>query len=247
VVTQGWLVLSGNFAWLNALTMLCAVAAFNNAALAAVLPFAHAPALSAPPAWYNAVLLALTALVLVLSYAPARNLLSRRQLMNFSFNPLHLVNAYGAFGSITRVRYEIIVEGTSATGLTAAAEWVEYEFKGKPGNPRRIPPQVAPYHLRLDWLMWFAAMASPQEHPWFIALLVKLLQNDRATLKLLRSNPFRDAPPAFVRARLYRYRYGSARERRETGNWWMRDLVSDYMPPVRIARDDSKGPEPNRK
>ena len=24
-----------------------------------------------------------------------------------------------------------------------------------PATPRRLPPQVAPYHLRLDWLMWF--------------------------------------------------------------------------------------------
>jgi len=240
VLTQGWLVLSGNFAWLNALTILCAVAAFNNAALGAVLPFVQVPALSAPPAWYNAVLIALTAVVLLLSYAPARNLLSRRQLMNFSFNPVHLVNAYGAFGSITRVRYEIIVEGTSAADPTTPVAWREYEFKGKPGNPRRIPPQVAPYHLRLDWLMWFAAMASAQQHPWFIAFLVKLLQNDRATLKLLRTNPFPQAPPTFVRARLYRYRFSTARERRETGNWWMRDLVSDYMPPVRIASDDAR-------
>jgi Lipase maturation factor len=240
VLTQGWLVLSGNFAWLNALTILCAVAAFNNAALGAVFPFVHVPALSAPPVWYNAVLLALTAVVLVLSYAPARNLLSRRQLMNFSFNPVHLVNAYGAFGSITRVRYEIVVEGTSAIDLTTPVEWVEYEFKGKPGNPRRIPPQVAPYHLRLDWLMWFAAMATPQEYPWFIAFLTKLLQNDRATLKLLRSNPFPEVPPAFVRARLYRYRFSTWRERRETGNWWMRELVSDYLPPVRIAREETR-------
>src|SRR6202165_1747349 len=235
VLTQGWLVLSGNFAWLNALTVLCAVAAFNNAALGAVLPFVHAPALSAPPAWYNAVLVALAVVVLVLSYAPARTLLSRRPLMNFSIHPFHLVNAYGAFGSITRMRYEIMVEGTSATDPTTPVEWVAYEFKGKPGNPRRIPPQIAPYHLRLDWLMWVAAMASPQEPPWFIAFLVKLLQNDRATLKLLRTNPFPHAPPVFVRARLYRYRFSTARQRRETGNWWMRELVSDYMPPVRIA------------
>jgi hypothetical protein len=247
VLTQGWLVLSGNFAWLNAVTIVCAVVAFNNAALGAVFPFLHVPALTAPPAWYNAVLIALTALVLVLSYAPARNLLSRRQLMNFSFNPIHLVNAYGAFGSITRVRYEIIVEGTSATDLTATVEWAAYEFKGKPGDPRRIPPQIAPYHLRLDWLMWFAAMGSPQEHPWFIAFLTKLLQNDRATLKLLRTTPFPHGPPAFVRARLYRYRFSTSRERRETRNWWMRELVSDYMPPVRIAREDARGTESNRK
>ena len=41
-----------------------------------------------------------TALVLVLSYRPARNLLSREQLMNYSFDPLRLVSTYGAFGSI---------------------------------------------------------------------------------------------------------------------------------------------------
>jgi len=84
------------------------------------------------------------------------------------------------------------------------------------------------------------SLSSPQEHPWFIAFLVKLLQNDRATLKLLRTNPFPKVPPTFVRARLYRYRFSTSRERRETGNWWIRDLVSEYMPPVRIARDGSR-------
>ena len=236
VVTQGWLVLSGNFSWLNAVTIVCAVAAFNNDALSALLPM-HVPTQIPPPGWYEGVLIGLTVAVLILSYWPARNLLSRRQLMNFSFNPYHLVNAYGAFGSITRVRYEIVVEGTAASDPTeAGTTWSEYEFKGKPGNLRRIPPQVAPYHLRLDWLMWFAAMSSPAQHPWFVPFLIKLLQNDTPTLKLLRQNPFAHAPPAFVRARLYRYRFSTTRERRETGQWWMRDLVGDYVPPVRLSR-----------
>jgi len=235
-VTQGWLVLSGNFSWLNAVTIVCAVAAFNNDALSTLLPM-HVPTQIAPPGWYEGVLIGLTVAVLILSYWPARNLLSRRQLMNFSFNPYHLVNAYGAFGSITRVRYEIVVEGTAASDPTeAGTTWSEYEFKGKPGNLRRIPPQMAPYHLRLDWLMWFAAMSSPPQHPWFVPFLIKLLQNDPPTLKLLRQNPFPHAPPAFVRARLYRYRFSTAGERRETGQWWMRDLVGDYVPPVRLSR-----------
>jgi len=235
VVTQGWLVLSGNFSWLNAITILCAVAAFDNGALSTVLPI-HVPALAAPPLWYDGVLMALTLFILVLSYQPARNLLSRRQMMNFSFNPYHLVNAYGAFGAITRVRYEIVIEGTSATELDEAAVWIEYEFKGKPGNLHRLPPQVAPYHLRLDWLMWFAAMSTPADHPWFIPLLIKLLESDRPTLKLLRGNPFPHAPPTFVRARLYRYRFTTPPEWRETRNWWARELAGDYVPPVRLAR-----------
>src|SRR5439155_19311305 len=100
----------------------------------------------------------------------------------------------------------------------------------------RIAPQMAPYHLRLDWLMWFAAMSSPAQHPWIEPFLIKLLQNDTPTLKLLRQNPFAHARPAFVRARLYRYRFSTARERRETGQCWMRDLVGDYVPPVRLSR-----------
>src|SRR4029453_12182497 len=33
------------------------------------------------------------------------------------------------------------------------------------GDPRRRPRQVAPYHLRLDWLAWFAAMSSAGAPP----------------------------------------------------------------------------------
>ena len=39
-----------------------------------------------------------------LSYPVVINLFSSRQVMNTSFDPLKLVNTYGAFGSITRER-----------------------------------------------------------------------------------------------------------------------------------------------
>src|SRR4029079_9733853 len=136
----------------------------------------------------------LAAVVAVLSINPVLNLMSSRQMMNTSFEPLHVVNTYGAFGSITRTRNEIVIEGTDDPDVTATTKWKSYEFRGKPGDPSRLPPQIAPYHLRLDWLMWFAARASPYDHPWFAALLVKLLEGDRDALSLLRSNPFPDRP-----------------------------------------------------
>ena len=114
--------------------------------------------------------------------------------MNASFNALHLVNTYGAFGSVTRERHEIVIEGT-ATTPTAETGWQEYEFRGKPGDPRRLPRQFAPYHLRLDWLMWFAALSPAYAEPWFTASGRRLLEGDRATLRLLRHNPFPDEPP----------------------------------------------------
>lgn len=156
VLTQLWLVLSGNFSWLNWTTIVLALSAIE-------FPTTP-PHVAGPPLWYEIVVLAVAAGLVALSYRPARNLISRRQVMNRSFDPLHLVNTYGAFGSVSRVRHEVVVEGTADPVPREDSEWKEYEFKGKPGDPRHWPRQYAPYHLRLDWLMWFAAL-SPRTPP----------------------------------------------------------------------------------
>jgi Lipase maturation factor len=237
IVTQGWLVLSGNFSWLNAVTMTLAFSALDNRILETVLPASPPALLPDPPAWFGSLTLALAGIVAILSWWPVRNMLSSRQAMNLSFNRLHLVNTYGAFGTVSRERHEVVMEGTDASAITSATDWQPYEFKGKPGDPRRRPPQVAPYHLRLDWLMWFAALSPGYAEPWLPRLAAKLLEGDEATLRLLhrRGNPFPDRPPAFVRARLFRYRYSTRAERRANGAWWVRTEVGIYLPPVRRA------------
>lgn len=227
IVTQAWLVVSGNFAWLNALTMILAIPALDFS----LSPLAQ-PAALAMPLWYVGVVIAAAALIVVRSYQPARNLVSRRQLMNYSFDPLHLVNTYGAFGSVTKERHEVVIQGTAESEPGPDTAWREYEFKGKPGDPYRRPPQIAPYHLRLDWLMWFAALSPALGGQWFRPLVSKLLENDPATLKLLRHNPFPEEPPAYIRARLYRYRFTDKQERRDTGAWWHRSPIGEYLPPV---------------
>jgi hypothetical protein len=234
-ITQLWLVLSGNFSWLNWLTIVLALSVVDWS-----LIIGAPPATAAPPAWCVAVVLAVTALVVALSYWPARNLLSRRQLMNYSFNPIHLVNTYGAFGSITRTRQEIVIEGTAEPDITPDTMWKEYGFKGKPGDPNRLPPQIAPYHLRLDWLMWFAAMSPLYAHQWFLRLVAHLLIGDPTILRLPRLNPFPDNPPAFVRARLYQYRFTTGAQRRRTGAWWQRSLIGEYLPPVTIRQAERR-------
>ncbi|KAE8763366.1 lipase maturation factor family protein [Georgenia thermotolerans] len=222
VVTQGWLMLSGNFAWLNFLTMLLAFSAVGDGALDRLLPWsvgtqAHEPT----PAWFAVVVLAVTALMVVLSYWPARNLVDRHQRMNASFNRWHLAGAYGAFGSITRRRDEVVVEGTEDDD-PFTPDWHEYEFKGKPGRPGRLPRQWAPYHLRLDWGMWFLALGSPSQHRWFTVFLLRLLEADRPTLGLLRHDPFAGRRPRYVRARVFRYRFSTWEELRRTRQWWQR-------------------------
>jgi hypothetical protein len=177
----------------------------------------------------------MTALIVFLSYWPIRNLFGRHQLMNFSFNRLHLVNTYGAFGSVTRRRKEVVLEGAEAE-RPGEEDWRAYEFYGKPGDPRRRPPQIAPYHLRLDWLMWFVALAPAYGDGWLLPLLRRLLEGDRSTLRLLRGNPFPAAPPRWVRARLYRYRFTTGAERRATGAWWSRELEGTLVGPLGLRR-----------
>jgi len=232
IVTQLWLVASGNFAWLNWLTIVLGLSVLPDDWLAPVLP-AHHPAAGTPAA-YAVVVCVLTAVVLVLSYWPVANLLSRNQRMNTSFNRWHLVNSYGAFGNVTKIRYEVVVEGTRGELLGPGTHWEEYEFKGKPGDPARRPRQFAPYHLRLDWLMWFAALSPAYAERWFGTLAQRLLAGDRHVTRLLRHDPFGDDPPRYVRALLYRYRFTTRRERAETGDWWVREPVGEFLPPARL-------------
>jgi hypothetical protein len=237
ILTQLYLVVSGNYAWLNWVTIVVMAAAIADPVLQAVVPglaTVPASAFAPTPAWFTAAVLALTLLVAVLSWFPVRNLLSPRQAMNASFDPFRLVNTYGAFGSVSRLRDEVIVEGTDAEVVEPDTTWREYEFKGKPGDVRRMPPPYAPYHLRLDWLMWFLPLSSRYGERWFVPFLVRLLEGDRQTLALLRGNPFPDRPPRFVRALLYRYRFTTWRERRETGAWWVRTQIGEYVQPIRL-------------
>jgi len=234
-LTQLWLVFTGNFAWLNWITIVLAFSRISDRVAHWVLPVIPIDwgSGATTPIWWVVPVLAVTLLLVVLSYWPIRNLFSRRQLMNASFNRWQLVNAYGAFGSVTKRRFEVVVEGTLDEVPGDDAEWREYEFKGKPGDPLRMPRQFAPYHLRLDWLMWFLPLGSVHE-PWFYAFLGKLLEADRVTLRMLRAEPFGGLRPRWVRAWLYHYRFTTRQEKRRTGAWWVRDSARVVIPPVSL-------------
>ncbi|WP_405218617.1 lipase maturation factor family protein [Agrococcus sp. Ld7] len=245
ILTQLWLVLTGNFAWLNWATIVLAFAAIDDRAVSWLLPSWPAEHSYAPtPLWFSILTVVVFVGYLWLSIPAVRNLLSRRQLMNASFNRLRLANAYGAFGTVTKVRDEIVIEGTLRQQLTGSDapgddDWVEYTFKGKPGDLRRVPGWFAPYHLRLDWMMWFLALGS--RGPWFRALLAQLLEADPPTLRLLGADPFNGERPAWVRARVYRYRFATRSERRATGQVWMREDRGLLVDPVRRRSGDGFG------
>jgi hypothetical protein len=141
-----------------------------------------------------------------------------------------IVNGYGLFRVMTKDRGEIVIEGS-----TDGIEWLPYEFKWKPGDLKRAPGWCAPHQPRLDWQMWFAALEAPEQNPWLVGLIVSLLEGSRDVTGLLARNPFQDKPPHYIRAMFYRYRFTSSEERRQTGAWWKRQELREYLPT--ISRD----------
>ena len=239
ILTQLWLVVSGNFSWLNWLTIVLAFTTLSDGMLQAVFGWsANATAtvigvsVGAQPIWFGVLVILAATLVALLSIEPVKNLLSRGQLMNASFNPLHLVNTYGAFGHVTKKRYEIVVQGTNDDPNDPTAEWHTYLFKGKPTDPAARPPQWAPYHLRLDWQMWFAAMGPYYTNPWFVVFIKKVLQGQSDVITLLHHSPFGYDAPRYIRAQWYLYRFTTPEEKRETGRWWHREYIDEYLPPI---------------
>jgi hypothetical protein len=152
--------------------------------------------------------------------------------MNTSFDPLELVNTYGAFGTVGQERLNVVFEGTMDDDTSAKANWKPYIYKGLPVLLNKRPPQIAPYQLRLDWQMWFASMSPPEEYPWTLNLMWKLLHNDPGAVSLFADNPFPRKPPRYIRAVLYRYSFATPGN--SEGLWWTRQQVNDWLPAMSV-------------
>ena len=239
VLFQFTLILSGNLSFLNWLTIVPALACFDDAFWLKLLPQAvvkrvadrAATAQASEPmhraAWVVAVIVG------ALSVQPVANLISPAQIMNTSFDPLDLVNTYGAFGTVGRERLNVVFEGTDDNPSDPGATWQAYPYRALPVALNRRPPQIAPYQPRLDWQMWFASMSTPDQYPWTLHLVWMLLHNDPNALALLGANPFPARPPRYVRAVLYRYQFAAPGN--PQGNWWKREELGLWLPPLSVT------------
>jgi hypothetical protein len=238
VAFQVMLILSGNLSFLNWLTIAIALASFDDESLRRLLPRRLATraerleSVQRPSLARNWVVGALSVLVLVLSISPVANMLSPHQRMNTSFEPLHLVNSYGAFGSVGKTRDEVILEGTMDPRPGPNSSWRAYEFKCKPGDVRRRPCWITPYHYRLDWQMWFAALSDYEHEPFLVHLIYKLLHDDRGVQSLMANRPFPKQPPRYIRAERYRYHF--TRLGSFNGAYWRRERIAAYLPPLSL-------------
>jgi predicted DCC family thiol-disulfide oxidoreductase YuxK len=146
--------------------------------------------------------------------------------------PFRSINSYGLFAAMTTSRPEIIVEGSQDGDI-----WLPYEFKYKPGDLKERPRFVEPFQPRLDWQMWFAALSSYENNPWFINFSVRLLQGSPEVIALLKKNPFPDAPPRYIRAVVYDYKFTDFAERLKEKAWWRREFKGLYCPILSLRGD----------
>ena len=229
------ILLTGNYGFFNWLTLLLCVPLLDDRVICfsrAKIPPPANPSASARVSarWPWPVTLLLTALAVPMTLIPFFRAMGVTQswpppvvwLYDW-VQPWRSFNGYGLFAVMTPTRPEIIVQG-SADGQN----WLDYQFKYKPGDLTRAPAFVAPYQPRLDWQMWFAALGGPGRDPWFYHFEYCLLQNSAPVLALLGPNPFPKVPPKYVRAQLYEYHFTDRATRRATGAWWRREWKGPY-------------------
>jgi hypothetical protein len=233
------LIASGNFAFLNWLTIVPALACLDDRFLRRLLPgrlaaqAERAQATEKPSPSMTGASYALAVLVGCLSVPVVLNLSSKNQRMIQYYEPFDLVGSYGVFGTVTQnpgwnTRHTIILEGTSGTDPNATTGWKEYRWLAQPSDPAVAPIQIAPYQPHLDWQLWFLPMGTPSDSPWLVSLIDKLLHNDPQALSLIGSNPFPNAPPRYIRAVSYTYEF--ARPGNPRHLYWTRQRQGLWLP-----------------
>jgi len=151
-----------------------------------------------------------------------------------ALEPFRIANQYGLFAVMTRGRYEIEFQGSND-----GEHWTAYPFRYKPQLLNERPGIYAPYQPRFDWNLWFASLSDWQQNNFVPLAEERLLENDGDVLALFRSNPFGNSPPKYIRAMLWQYWFTSMSEKRQTGNWWRRQLLGLYAP-VLVRQPDGK-------
>jgi hypothetical protein len=146
--------------------------------------------------------------------------------------PFRVANQYGLFGRMTRFRYEIEFQGSFDD-----KNWITYPFRYKPQDPSEPPGIYAPYQPRFDWNLWFASLGDWQGNPFVVHTEQQLLLNNPDVLELFRTNPFAGQPPTQVRAVLWQYWFTDIATKRQSGQWWRREMLGLYAPKLEREPD----------
>ncbi len=232
---QAGLAAAGNYSYFNLLAAVLCLPLIDDAALRALAPKTRLPELPPRPSaggkakvWGGrGFAAAVAAIGLLMFFRGGEGWGKAPQAVLHALSPFSTINSYGAFAWMSKTRPEIILEA-SLDGIS----WVPLEFKYKPGRLDARPGFIAPWQPRLDWQMWFAALAPCEQSQWLLALQWKLLQGSRPVWALMGPQPFEGAPPRFIRSTLWQYHFAPPAER---GLWWAREDPQPFCPTVTLG------------
>ncbi len=237
IIFQMILMSTGNLAFINWQTLVLSLVVFDDSFFK---PFVFSQTQSKikklenlkPSLLFQRITFCALFVIALLSYQPIKNLFSSEQRMNQSYNQFHLINSYGLFGSITQKRFEVVISASNEKKLSPTTAWREYNFYCKPSALDQRPCLITPYHLRLDWQMWFSAMRPQLQEPWLARLAEKILKGDPVVEKLLIQDPFHgEDRPIWIKMDLYEYKFAPP----GYSGWWEREWVQIYLKPSRLG------------
>ncbi len=233
--------LTGNYAWINFLTIVMIIPCFEDRYLEKILPKFMVHYLKVryereSTSYKNIILVVLLLFVSYKSIDPIKNLIGPKQVMNRSYDQFHFVNSYGVFGGITKKRMEIVIKGTDEEIINKNTSWKEYEVFCKPGNIFDRPCIASPYHYRLTWQIWFAAMGSYEYNPWIINMVYRLLKGEQNVLSLFSKNPFPSKPPKYIKLDHYLYKLAPFTQQQ----WYNRVFIKNYLAPLNLEHKGLK-------
>ncbi len=149
-----------------------------------------------------------------------------REPIDEHLRPFVSVNGYGLFATMTTRRFELVVEGSND-----GKRWKPYRFHYKPQDPKAAPPVIGLHMPRLDWQMWFAALAPRcGGRAWFLDFLEGLLEGRQGVRALLAEDPFLGEAPRYVRVRRERWSFTDPETRAKTGQLWSVEAAGEYCP-----------------
>jgi lipase maturation factor 1 len=235
IILQSSILLTGNYNFFNLLALLLCLFLFDDkdfqqiltprliAAIKQKQPHAGLIAHTLATIWMCIVLLSNVAHIWI--YQTKQPLIAPLPALLQLTSTYSLINNYGPFAIMTTERPEIIVQGSND-----GKNWLTYQFNYKPTALDQPLRWNIPHQPRLDWQMWFAALAAPAVPPWFAKFMLRLQEGSSPVLSLLSSNPFPNKPPTYVRALLYRYYYTTPQQCADTNNIWQREYLGIYWP-----------------
>jgi len=153
------------------------------------------------------------------------------------FDGFGSINGYSLFSRFDPFQFVTEFLGSNDGGVT----WRPYEYRYFPQQLDRISPFTAPGFPRFEANIKAQATLNDHATPLFHFVATRLLEQKQPVIDLFESNPFPDAPPTMIRVAGYKYKFTELETYRETGHFWKRTYLGEYMQLMFLNPDGEVG------